>query len=133
MKSFLLITLCFATFLVSCSKKDALIADTLTPGSQKAPVAIVHPLAAGFTLGNSAKNEGSPIQFKNISTSAVTYKWDFGNGKKSTEQDPAFTYASCGFYNVELLATDAFGNTKTFSQQIEVNCIFASPNHPPLF
>ena len=112
-----------------CSKKDQAAADISVPA----------PLSAGFSVidANSAK-EGTAIQFQNTSVSGTIFKWDFGNGKTSTERNPSFTYPICGIYHVQLFVTDAKGNATSISQELIVNCIFRAPGqppvtHPPLF
>jgi gliding motility-associated-like protein len=53
------------------------------------------------------------ISFANLSkgSSAMTYKWDFGNGKTSTEISNSSIYDSIGSYSVKLTATDQSGCT----------------------
>lgn len=45
-----------------------------------------------------------PIEFKNGSTNASSYTWDFGDGGTSTEVNPEYTYAERGDYVVTLTA-----------------------------
>ena len=40
----------------------------------------------------------------------LTYKWDFGDGTTSAEQDPIHTYKSTGVYNVTLSASNSYGS-----------------------
>lgn len=51
------------------------------------------------------------VSFTNLSigSSALTYKWDFGNGKSSTDISNSSVYDSVGSYSVKLTATDQFG------------------------
>lgn len=50
------------------------------------------------------------FSFKNRSTGEnLKYVWDFGDGKSSTQQDPAHNYADAGIYSVKLTATNADG------------------------
>jgi len=52
-----------------------------------------------------------PVQF--TGTSYVTpssWYWEFGDGSTSTEQNPAHTYMSAGFYTVNLTVTDTYGS-----------------------
>ncbi len=45
---------------------------------------------------------GDPIQFTNLSTTADTYTWSFGDGESSTLNNPSHTYADAGFYKATL-------------------------------
>ena len=129
MKKFIPVLLIACVVFTACSKKDSSVDETT----------VAAPLSAGFTVDNQNDvKEGTGIQFRNASVSGSTYKWDFGNGMKSTEKEPIFTYPACGTYNVQLFVTDAKGNTTSVSRELVVNCIFRTPgqppvNHPPLF
>jgi PKD repeat protein len=41
------------------------------------------------------------------------FKWDFGDGNTSTEQNPVYTYAKVGEYTATLTVTDQKGNKGT--------------------
>ncbi len=51
------------------------------------------------------------VSFINLSegSSAMSYEWDFGNGKTSTDFSNSSVYDSIGSYDVSLKATDQFG------------------------
>ncbi|MCX6181734.1 MAG: gliding motility-associated C-terminal domain-containing protein [Bacteroidetes bacterium] len=55
----------------------------------------------------ACKNE--PITFSNQSNGGKFYEWDFGNGDKSTEYSPTYTYQDTGLYKITLLALDPGG------------------------
>ncbi|WP_420572101.1 PKD domain-containing protein [Kordia sp.] len=80
------------------------------------------PPLASFTAtqGQGLNEEWKDYTFANLSTSATTYMWDFGDGNTSIEVDGANTYPGEGTYTVTLTASDALGVTSTFSQTIEV-------------
>lgn len=64
---------------------------------------------------------GSSSCFKNNSTgNNLTYQWDFGDGNTSTQAAPCHIYASTGYYNVTLSATDANGCSATLSDSAAV-------------
>ena len=47
--------------------------------------------------------------FTNLSTGAVGYSWDFGNGQSSVLTNPSLNYTSAGTYTVTLTATNQYG------------------------
>ncbi|MGD1958489.1 MAG: PKD domain-containing protein [Fulvivirga sp.] len=55
-------------------------------------------------------NEGSKFNFTGPSALA-SWKWHFGDGNTSTEQNPSYSYTSPGKYSVSLLVTDENGCT----------------------
>lgn len=58
--------------------------------------------------------------FTNSSTNATSYVWDFGDGTgTSTDENPSYTYAVAGTYNVKLTATNDQGSDE-FLKEITV-------------
>jgi PKD repeat protein len=53
---------------------------------------------------------GESIYFKNRSTNALTFDWDFGDGNSSTEENPNHAYADTGQYTVRLFVTNNDGS-----------------------
>ncbi|MEJ7769463.1 MAG: PKD domain-containing protein, partial [Chitinophagaceae bacterium] len=57
------------------------------------------------------------IQFKDASVpnggSITSWEWDFGDGSKSTLQNPSKVYNTVGFYNIALKVTSSTGCTNT--------------------
>ena len=56
------------------------------------------------------------VDFTDLSTSASSWAWDFGDGGNSSAQNPSHNYSSAGTYTVELTVTNACGSdvaTKT--------------------
>ena len=69
----------------------------------------VYPIA-DFSFSYNCLNQ--PVDFLDLSTtnggSALTnWYWDFGDGGSSTVQNPSYTYASAGTYNISLVVTNA--------------------------
>ena len=60
------------------------------------------PLKVQFT-GSVEEDEGGPWK----------YEWDFGDGQKSTEQNPAHTYQKVGEYTATLTVVDQKNNKGT--------------------
>ncbi|MEM8526991.1 MAG: DUF4374 domain-containing protein [Bacteroidota bacterium] len=94
--SFFIFTALLGTqFLTSCNNEDEM-------PELKAPVA-----AFSFEVDNLT------ISFKNNSTDASTYVWEFGDGNASTDTNPTYTYEADGSYTVELTAFGENGNSTT--------------------
>ncbi len=70
---------------------------------------------------------------------AITVSWDFGDGRRSTEQNPVHTYTSPGRFVATLMATDAHGTPGDRPKQETITVTGAAgeppppgTNHPPL-
>jgi PKD repeat protein len=72
--------------------------------------------SAGFT----SSNNGTTVNFTNLSTGAVSYAWNFGDNSTSADPDPSHTYQNDGVYNVTLAATNNCGTT-IFEQTVVVS------------
>lgn len=53
------------------------------------------------------------VKFKNTSTNAVRYEWDFDNMSTSTASDPVTPYIDRGVYDIVMIAYDKHGCTDT--------------------
>ena len=122
---------------VSCQKEEA-------PGPYEHPVQELVPSLdngvvysedqsadALFTIGNEDNEllEDDALLLTNVPEDAVSYYWDFGNGRTSTQAQPSHKYKMHGYYNITLTVTDAEGNARTGSQEVLVLCIFGGGNH----
>jgi PKD repeat protein len=83
------------------------------------------PPAANFSA--TVTDDFLTYNFANLSTSATTYAWDFGDGNSATTVDGNNTYPDEGMYTITLTASDALGVTSTFSVTIDV----VEPPEPP--
>lgn len=72
---------------------------------------------AGFSYMQKDAVAPANVQFENTSTKAETYKWDFGDGKMSTEATPDHRYVLSGKYTVRLVATKG-GKESIVEQEI---------------
>jgi beta propeller repeat protein len=84
-------------------------------GTSQAPVADFW----GWPLSGKAPLK---VTFTETSKGSPTsWKWDFGDGKSSTEKSPTHTYSAAGTYTVKLTSTNAAGSsTKTKWNYIKV-------------
>lgn len=82
------------------------------------------PLVADFEFVASQVDENEDIGIVNLSTGAVSYRWDFGFNQTSTEENPEFSFLSHGIYPVTLQVTDADGNSFEVTKSIDVLCVF---------
>jgi len=78
------------------------------------PKAGYTPLTVNFTSFGSDGN-----------STIVAYKWDFGDGNFSTEQNPTHIYSRTGTYNATLTVTDSKGATGMAF--ILIDTIYPSP------
>ena len=60
------------------------------------------------------------VAFTALTHSAVSWAWDFGDGKTSTEKDPVHVYSEGGYYKATLTATDAAGATVVKAVKVAV-------------
>lgn len=58
--------------------------------------------------------------FSNLSVSATTFEWDFGDGNTASTMDATNTYPGEGSYTITLVASDKLGAKSTFQQTIEI-------------
>ncbi len=71
------------------------------------------------------------VTFNNLTTDAVSYQWDFGNGQTSTAQTPpVVNYTTAGNYTVRLIATSSHGCIDTLIRNIVVSNFQAGINAP---
>ncbi|MFC5980950.1 PKD domain-containing protein [Flavobacterium salmonis] len=79
-----------------------------------------------FSFTNDGACSGTPVTFTPIvaGSTPFSYKWDFGDGKTSTEMNPShsFTAVGCGIQNfsIKLTVTDATGQTGSITKSISV-------------
>jgi hypothetical protein len=70
-------------------------------------------LSADFSVGSSNNCNGI-VSFNDLSGSANTWYWNFGDGANSTLQNPTHTYLSNGTYNVSLVAANCVGSDSVY-------------------
>ncbi|MCD6020157.1 MAG: Microbial collagenase precursor [Bacteroidetes bacterium] len=57
----------------------------------------------------------SAVVLTNLSSNAVSYYWNFGDGNTSTETSPSYTYLDPGEYQIYLVAKNSHGCRDTFN------------------
>lgn len=72
------------------------------------------------------ENTGN-VTFTNKSENAVSYEWEFGDNKISSEKDPVHVYEASGSYEVILTAINDKGSTNSKSKTVEINILVAKP------
>ncbi len=85
---------------------------------------------ASFTASRVSGNAPLAVAFADQSTgNPASWKWDFGDGNTSSEQNPSHTYTAAGDYIVKLIISNACGaDTTTLANAIHVEpCIQPTP------
>lgn len=70
------------------------------------------------------------VRFRNESINATSYLWNFGNGRTSTDKDPAHLYNAYGTYDVSLIVDGGNCGKDTI---IKTNLINIDRDNPCLF
>ena len=65
-------------------------------------------------------NNNTDIQFNNLSSNALSYFWDFGDGSFSYDENPIHTFQDSGLYSVMLIATKVCEQDTAFAD-VEFN------------
>ncbi|MDI9394115.1 MAG: PKD domain-containing protein, partial [Euryarchaeota archaeon] len=86
---------------------------------------------ASFTTDSNAGNIPFTVKFTDTSTGEISsWKWDFGDGSTSTDQNPTHTYVTEGSYIVTLTATGPGGSdTVTSAEPLLVSAAITSPSY----
>ncbi|HSU27892.1 MAG TPA: PKD domain-containing protein [Chitinophagaceae bacterium] len=70
-----------------------------------------------FTSADTTKCQPSlTSHFTDLSTGAVGWQWDFGDGGTSTAQNPTHTYSTYGYFTVKLIVTNSSGCKDSISK-----------------
>lgn len=68
------------------------------------------------------------VTFKNKSSNATNYAWDFGDGNTSTETNPVHNYSTIGSYEVTLTASND-NQSKNYSETIIIGSMIPDNLH----
>lgn len=100
-------------------------------GSASATVTVLPTPDADFVAVPAVATIDDPrISFRNGSTGAVEYLWQFGDGTDDTQRDPVHEYPGVGCFPVELLVRSAEGCTDSAATLVCVEDAFVlwAPN-----
>ena len=110
------------TYSVSMSATNSAGTNTTTKTDYITVTAITSPVVS-FTSDVTTGTAPVTVQFTDESSySPTSWRWSFGDGISSTEQNPSHTYTSAGSYTVALTATNTGGSrTRTANDYIVVS------------
>jgi len=76
------------------------------------------PVSPAFEADDSIELIDTEVNFTDLSSGPVGWwEWDFGDGNRSVEQNPAHIYTEPGFYDVSLTIKDHTGALQTETHQ----------------
>lgn len=73
----------------------------------------VNKPTANFLAANPTGCSPTLVQFKDLSTGATSWLWDFGDGSSSVTQHPVHIYNIPGLYSIKLIVTNSSGCNDT--------------------
>ncbi|PWS27816.1 hypothetical protein DHW03_09575 [Pedobacter yonginense] len=87
-------------------------------------ITVLEQPTVGFTSDRTIGCDGTLVKFKNTSTNAIGYLWDFGDGTTSAEFEPQHTYNGSGKnYTVTLTSTNSLGCKNSVTVQNYINIV----------
>jgi gliding motility-associated-like protein len=92
----------------TCNKKD----------TAQQQISIFSSPIADFTWSPNPPVPNTPIEFKNFSTGATSYLWNFGDGTSSTDKDVVHNFYADGLYDVCLTAINEVGCKDTVCKKV---------------
>lgn len=81
------------------------------------------PVAKFVHINNSIPGVGANVSFRDTSSFAESWSWDFGNGETSSEKYPSTFYNQNGLYPVVLTITDQFGCPNSYTAEVKITTI----------
>ena len=103
----------YTVYLVSanpatCNKKD----------TAQQQISIFSSPVADFTWTPNPPTPNTPTEFKNFSTGATSYLWNFGDGTSSTDKNVVHNFYADGLYDVCLTAINEVGCRDTVCKKV---------------
>ncbi len=94
------------------------------------PITVLAKPTARFSWAPNPPQANVPVSFTNLSTGAVRYTWDFGDGQTSTDINPVHEYDATNNYTVTLYAYNSGGCVDSFTLVVAtlVNPLLDVPN-----
>ena len=84
-----------------------------------------HPVA-NFTVNPQLVYvPGDNARFYDMSTDAVSWLWQFGDGNTSAVRNPSHKYQDAGFFDVTLIVTNRNGCTNSLTKENEVEAVLS--------
>ncbi|OJW79590.1 MAG: hypothetical protein BGO69_12740 [Bacteroidetes bacterium 46-16] len=80
---------------------------------------IALPVPQASFNADSIACKGVPVTFSNTSTEPI-WKWYFGDGNVSSQQNPSYSYGQRGSYTASLVVTNIEGCSDSATKEIEV-------------
>lgn len=102
-----------------------------TNNNSSTPIVVnAYPNAvASFSVNSTTLNlPYDALNTTNLSTGAVSYNWNFGDGTSSTIFSPSHTYTSIGNFEIILVATTQYGCMDTAKVKITTDADVVFPN-----
>jgi gliding motility-associated-like protein len=97
------------------------------PLNSNSPPSNISAPKASFHSDVNKVCEGASVQFAaDNSNASFTYKWSFGNGESSAEQNPKYVYSEAGTYLVKLRVTSVKDNKS--DEQKNTVTVLAAPS-----
>ena len=98
-----------AIVLPGCSTKE--VNYPTQPPARNLDVQVTQPVTAAFTFTADSTGENRNVIFTDQSLGQIErWRWDFGDGGKSTAQNPVHKYKSPGVYVVSLTVSNAISS-----------------------
>ena len=91
--------------------KAIAIDDKGASGEDTIQISIGNVPEANFITESTKVNKDSSVNFSDESSNNPnSWQWDFGDGSKSTKQNPSHSYSSTGSYTVKLTVSNDYGS-----------------------
>lgn len=82
------------------------------------------PTANFFFSENPIDEQNNTVNFINKSENAITYQWDIGSIRTSTDEHVTSTFENIGTYPIELISTNNLGCSDTIMKNLTVNPVY---------
>jgi len=102
-----------------------------TSSSENHPLTIYvfeKPIANFVTNKEIYYIPNDPVICTNLSTGAISYYWNFGDGTTSTNANPIHRYNQFGTFTITMIATNTYQCTDTVFREVKVSGDIVFPN-----